>query len=99
MRLKEVSQKENLFGEEKFNIHSNRFRLFDMYERPLNETALDKDCDIGEIQVLETIVVSYFNRAYFVGYPMTHVKLEIDGWRYLDKYCNAKYGKSEEGGY
>ena len=56
---------------------------------------MEKDCDIGELVVLETKQAGYNSATYFVGFPVTHVKLDINGYKYLKKFNPLKYGEDE----
>ena len=80
MKLKEVKHVENFLGEEvidDFNIHNNRFVLFDKMGRKLNECKIECLPNYLDLEVIEIKKSGYSSLAYFVGYPTTHIKLDI----------------------
>lgn len=84
MKLKDVTHEENWGGEkivDKFNIHSNRFLLFDKLGRELNGWSIEKIPNYLELEVLETKRSGY--SGYGVGFPTTHIKLDFLEDHYL----------------
>ena len=78
MKLKDVKHEE-IFGSkkfiDKFNIHNNRFLLFDKLGRELNGWSIAKLPNYLELNVLETTESGY--SGYGVGFPTTHIKLDF----------------------
>lgn len=78
MKLKDVTHVEK-WGEkkmvDKFDIHSNRFLLFDKLGRELNEWSIKRLPNYLELEVLETKKSGY--SGYGVGFPVTHIKLDF----------------------
>lgn len=101
MKLKEVTHTENFCGKEtvdKFNIHNNRFVLFDKYGNRINEFMLAKVLNYQEIEVLEVKRSSYTSYVYFVGFPTTHIKLDFFNKDLLYPITSQKFGEAEEVG-
>lgn len=74
LKLKDVE-----FEGSKFNIHSNRFILFDKNGKEINEYQLHDMDDYLDLEVLETKESGYQDMTYFVGFKTLHIKLNIDG--------------------
>jgi len=94
MKLKDVKHKND-----KFDIHSNRFVLFDKLGRRLNEWAVADLENYLDLEVLETTEGGYNNLVYFVGFPTTHIKLNICNDKLVMTFGDLKFGGVEEGGY
>lgn len=80
MKLKDVVHEEKFCGKmrkESFNIHSNRFVLFDKLGRKLNERQIEDMPNYLELDVLEVAKSGYNSSTYFVGFPTTHIKLDF----------------------
>ena len=80
MKLKDVEHEEKFCGKtikEKFNIHSNRFVLFDKLGRKLNEYEIGDMPNYLELNVLEIAKSGYNSSTYFVGFPTTHIKIDF----------------------
>ena len=97
MKLRDVKHEEMFCGEkmvDNFNIHNNRFVLFDKSGRQLNGWAVEEIPNYLEIEVLETKKSGYQSYVYFVGFPTTHIKLDILN----DDLCwgTLKFGEVEE---
>lgn len=94
MKLRDVEHKG-----EKFNIHCNRFVLFDRLGRRLNEWEVAKIENYLDINVLKIVEGGYNNIVYFVGFSTTHIKLDICNDKLLDNFRNLGFGGVETGGY
>lgn len=95
MKLKEVTHTENFCGAEttdSFNIHSNRFVVFDRDGYRINECYLEKIPNYLDLEVLETKESGYSSLVYFVGFPTTHIKLDLKAGKY-DILPGLKFGE------
>lgn len=84
MKLKEVVHEEVLYGEktiEKFNIISNRFLLFNKFDRELDKYSIARLPNYLELEVLEIKTSGY--SGWGVSFPTTHIKLDFPYNRYL----------------
>ena len=98
MKLKDVEHEEMFFGEprkDKFNIHSNRFVLFDKLGRRINEYSVEEMPNYLELEVLEVAKSGYNSLVYFVGFPTTHIKLNILNDEIVCYWQNLKFGEVE----
>lgn len=95
MKLKDVKE---LTSGQPFNIHNNRFVLFDKNGNQLNCWAVEDTIpDYPELEVIETTESGYNNSQYFIGYPTTHIKLNIKANdETLHPFSSIKYGEVEE---
>jgi len=97
MKLREVTHTEKFCGEEttdKFSIYNNRFILFDKLGRQLNEWRVADMPNYLNLKVIEVKNSGYQSGVYFVGFPTTHIKLDILDEKLL---CGKlKFGEVEE---
>lgn len=95
MKLREVKHTEKLFGESAFDLHSNRFVLFDKDGNRINEWGLEKRYpNYLDLEVIKTAKSGYNSLAYFVGFPTTHIKLNIKDNDLLSS-SKLKFGEEE----
>jgi hypothetical protein len=97
MKLKDVTHYDKFFkSNDKFNIHSNRFILFDKNGNMLNEWAVEKIPNYLDIEVLDVKKSGHQDYSCFVGFATTHIKLNISN--VMLRSGNLKYGEVEEVG-
>ena len=72
MKLREVKH-----GAEKFNLYSNRFILFDKLGRRINEWQVAEIPNYLDLDVIKTVGSGFNSLIYFVGFPTTHIMLDI----------------------
>lgn len=74
----ELTKKLKLKDIPHFNIHSNRFVLFDKNGRRLNEWQIEKHIkNYLELKVIEAKEGGYQDHTYFVGFKTMHLKLDF----------------------
>lgn len=91
MKLREAE-----YRGDKFDIHNNRFVLFDNKERVLNCWAVKNLPDYLDLEVLEVKEGGYQSYTYFVGFATTHIKLNICNDKLLDRFTRVNFGGIEE---
>jgi len=86
MKLKELKN---------FNIHSNRFVLFDKTGRELNWAAIEKLPNYLDLEVIETKDSGFQSYVYFVGFATLHIKLNILNDNLVCPFHPLKFGEVE----